>query len=97
MTGSYVAITLAAIVLFAGSGALIEMVYHLQLNAALGSQTAFLRVPLDTASAVSWAGAAAVLGVGVALFEWARRGFARRWGQAQSEIEHAIRQQEQQG
>jgi branched-chain amino acid transport system permease protein len=97
MTGSYVGVALAAVVLFAGSGALIEMVYHLQLNAALGSQTRFLGVPLDTASTGSWAGAAALLAVGAALFEWARRGFARRWGQAQAEIEQAIQARERHG
>ena len=92
----YALLALAGLVLFAGSGAIIEMVYHRQLNAALGPATSFLGAPLDTSAASSWAGAAAVLAVGVVLFELARRRFAQRWGQAQTEIEQLIALRERQ-
>ncbi len=90
----YAALALTAFVVLAGGGALIEMVYHGQLNAALGPQMTFMGVPLDISSAGSWVGATVVLAVGAALFELARRRFARRWGQAQTEIEAALRARE---
>jgi branched-chain amino acid transport system permease protein len=31
-----------------------------------------------------------VMAVGVVLFEWARRRFAKKWGQTQEAIEHVI-------
>ena len=42
---------LAGLVMLAGVGAMIEMVYHLQLNAALGPQLRFLGVTLERRSA----------------------------------------------
>ena len=95
LAGLYAALAVTAFLMLAGGGALIEMVYHGQLNQALGPETRFMGVPLSTASAASWAGAAAVLAVGLALFELARRRFAARWGAAQSEIEALLRQREQ--
>lgn len=77
-----------------GAAALVEMIYHIQLNAALGGKLNFLGVALDTDSAASWAGAAAVFAVGVALLEAVRRRFVRAWGRAQEEIEHEIKQRE---
>lgn len=95
LAGPYAALAVTAFLMLAGGGALIEMVYHGQLNQALGPETRFMGVPLSTASAASWAGAAAVLAVGLALFELARRRFAARWGAAQSEIEALLRHREQ--
>ena len=92
--GLYLALGATAFLMLAGAGAMIEMVYHRQLNAALGSTTRFMGVPLDTAGLPSWFGALAVLAVGVGLFELARRRFAQRWGQAQAEIERAVKQRE---
>jgi branched-chain amino acid transport system permease protein len=92
LAGLYAALAATGGVVFGGVGALIEMTYHLQLNAALGAETRFLGVPLDTASSTSWVGAVVVVAVGLAMFEPVRRRFAQRWGQAQSEIEHQIQQ-----
>ena len=95
MAGVYGALLLTGFVVFAGVGALIEMTYHLQLNAEISSATRFLGVPLDTSSAASWIGAVAVMLVGLALFEPTRRRFAARWSQAQTEIEHQLQQAQQ--
>lgn len=83
----YLGLAAAALLVLAGGGAMIEMIYHRQLNAALGPELSFAGIALDVGSVASWTGCAAVLVLGAALFEWLRRGFARRWGRAQAEIE----------
>ncbi len=92
--GLYGGLILTGALAAIGAAALVEMVYHMQLNAALGPQVAFMGLALDTTRAASWIGAAAVLVVGVALLEVVRRRFARVWGQAQEEIEAEMKQRE---
>jgi len=89
----YVVLTLAAIVTLAGASALIEMMYQVQLE---GSDAAlhFLGVTLQPAQTLHWVLAAAVMLAGGALFEWARRRFARQWGSVQEHIEARIKQLE---
>ncbi|MDE2092928.1 MAG: branched-chain amino acid ABC transporter permease [Burkholderiales bacterium] len=94
LLGGYVVLALTGLVAFIGVAAMIEMVYHLQLNTALGPTLHFMRVELNVQSASSWLGALAIALVGFAMFETARRRFARRWGQAQGEIEAEIRRRE---
>ena len=77
-----------------GVAAMIEMVYHRQLNAALGSELKFLGATLDSASANTWIGAVFVLLVGVGLFELTRREFKRQWDDTQGEIEKEIKRRE---
>lgn len=90
----YIVLALAAFIVLAGAGVMIEMVYHLQLNEALGPQMKFMGVSLNAADAASWAGAVIVLVIGVALFEPTRRRFAARWGETQGEIEAEIKRRE---
>ena len=90
----YAVLLVTGLVGLAGLAAMIEMMYHLQLNAALGPTMKFLGVMLDAASAASWLGAIALLVVGGGLFEWRRRSFARDWGAVQAEIEHETKQRE---
>ncbi len=89
----YVVLALTASVALAGASALIEMIYQVQLE---GSDAAlrFLGVTLQPAQALHWLLAGAVLLVGGALFEWARRRFARQWGAVQEDIELRVRQME---
>ena len=94
LLGGYAVLALTGLVTFIGVAAMIEMVYHLQLNTALGSTLHFMRVELNVRSASSWLGALAIAIVGFAMFETARRRFARRWGEAQGEIEAEIRRRE---
>ncbi|WKB53266.1 branched-chain amino acid ABC transporter permease [Eleftheria terrae] len=91
LAGPYAQVLLAALPLLAGVGALIEMVYHRQLNAAIGGPLRFLGATLDTGSAGSWLAAAALAGVGLVAFELARRRFGREWHRIQEEIEHDTR------
>jgi len=90
----YLALAGTAFAILAGAGAMLEMIYHLQLNAALGPGMKFMGATLDTTSADSWFGAAFVLATGVVLFELARREFVRQWGTIQEEIEKEIKRRE---
>jgi branched-chain amino acid transport system permease protein len=91
---SYLALGGLAFVMLVGSGAMIEMVYHLQLNDALGPEMRFMGATLNARSLDSWFGAALVLLVGAALFELTRRHFAQQWGTIQEEIEKEIKRRE---
>jgi branched-chain amino acid transport system permease protein len=77
-----------------GAGAMIEMLYHLQLNEALGPTMKYLGIALDAKSAGSWLGAVAVTAVAGAAFEWLRRRFARDWDRTQEEIAAEIQRRE---
>ena len=94
LLGWYAALAAAGFVTFIGVAAIIEMVYHMQLNEALGSTLKFMGVELDTKSVASWASALVIAVVGLIPFELVRRRFARRWGEVQGEIEAAIRARE---
>ena len=91
---SYVALALTALVVLVGAGGMIEMVYHLQLNAALGTEMKFLGVTLDAKGLNSWFGLAFVMLTGLGLFEVCRRQFSREWGSIQESIEKEMKRRE---
>jgi branched-chain amino acid transport system permease protein len=91
---SYLALFGTGFAILAGAGAMVEMLYHLQLNAALGPKLRFMGVQLDATSAESWILAGMVLVTGLVLFEITRRAFNRDWGQTQEEIEKEIKRRE---
>ena len=91
---SYLALAGTALAALAGVSAIVEMVYHLQLDAAQGSTLTYLGATLDTHSADSWLGALLLLAVGGGLFELTRRQFARQWGDIQEQIERDVRRRE---
>ncbi|RDI20780.1 branched-chain amino acid ABC transporter permease [Pseudacidovorax intermedius] len=93
-TWLYVGLVATGALMAAGFAGIVEMLYHMQLNAALGPTVSFFGIGLDTSSATHWTLVAAVALVGLALFDQVRRRFARRWGQAQEEIEAQIKRQE---
>lgn len=88
LIGLYGGLLLTSLLALAGAAAMVEMVYHRQLDAALGSQLQFLGWALDTASALSWWTAAALMATGVGLFEPLRRLFAQRWNVIQLAIQN---------
>ncbi|HET9644686.1 MAG TPA: branched-chain amino acid ABC transporter permease, partial [Burkholderiaceae bacterium] len=92
---SYVALAGTALVILTGAAAMIEMVYHLQLNAALGPELTFLGVMLNSKAMDTWFGAGFLLVTGFGLFELTRRSFKREWDEIQAEIAHAIRLKEE--
>ena len=94
LIASYLALTVAALAMLLGAAAMIEMVYHLQLNMALGPEMSFMGVLLNAHRISSWVGAAIVMFIGAALFELCRRRFVRKWGDIQALIEADIQSKE---
>jgi branched-chain amino acid transport system permease protein len=90
---SYLALALAALAPLGAAGALIEMVYHLQLSSAMGDSVTFLGLGLDTRAPTSWLGGLALLLGGLALFERVRRVFMRQWSAIQTDIENETQAQ----
>jgi branched-chain amino acid transport system permease protein len=94
MWTAYLALGGCAFAILAGAGAMIEMVYHLQLNATQGPETRFMGATLDAKGLDSWVGAAFVLATGIAMFELVRRRFVQQWDETQEEIEKEIKRRE---
>jgi branched-chain amino acid transport system permease protein len=91
---SYLALGATGLIVLLGAAAIVEMIYHLQLNIAMGTTLNFLGATLDAKSLDSWFGAGFVLLTGIGLFELTRRQFVRQWGEVQEEIEKEIRRRE---
>ena len=93
---AYVGLGVTALLGAIGAAAMIEMVYHLQLNMSQGHALRFAGVMFDVTSGESWFGAVFVFLTGVGLFETARRQFMRNWGVSQALIEKEIKKREAQ-
>ncbi len=91
---SYLALAVCGLIVLLGAGAMIEMVYHLQLNVALGNNLKFVGIPLDAKGINSWFGASFVLLTGLGLFELVRRHFLYEWSEIQEDIEKEIKRRE---
>jgi len=91
---SYLALAVTALIVLLGAACMIEMVYHLKLNAALGPELTFLGARLNAHGLNSWFGSAFVMLTGVGLFELARRHFVRQWGDIQEFIEKEVKRRE---
>lgn len=91
---SYLALFATALVALVGAAAIVEMIYHLQLNVALGPQVKFLGTMLDTSSLDTWFGAGFVLVTAIGLFELTRRHYLRQWGEIQTYIQKEISKRE---
>lgn len=87
---AYLALAGAALLALLGAACMIEMVYHLQRNAALGPQLPFMGTTLDASALVSWLGAAGVLLTGAGLFALCQRQLARQWSQLQQVSAHPV-------
>jgi branched-chain amino acid transport system permease protein len=94
LLGKYLILFLSGSVVLMGLAAMVEMVYHMQLNQAIGPELTFLNIGLNTKNATSWAGAAAVMLLGLSVFEFTRRRFAVQWSLAQEFIETEIKRRE---
>jgi len=94
LLGWYAALVVTGAVMFIGAAAMIEMLYHLQLNESMGSTLKFLGTTLDAKSASSWLVSLVIAVIGLVALEFTRRRFARHWGDVQSEIEASIRARE---
>ena len=92
---SYVGLLFTALVILIGAAAMVEMVYHLQLNSALGDNLKFMGVPLNAKGLDSWFGALFVMLTGLGMFELARRQFLTEWSDIQIDIEKEIKRREE--
>ena len=90
----YLFLAISSVMVLLGAAAIVEMIYHLQLNAMMGSELPFAGVTLDVKSAGSWVGSAVVMAVVLGLFEMARRRFAVQWGAIQAFIEKELKRRE---
>jgi branched-chain amino acid transport system permease protein len=91
---SYLGLFVTALVALVGAAAMIEMVYHLQLNSALGDTLKFMGVTLNARGVDSWVGSIFIMLTGLGLFEVARRHYLIEWSDIQIEIEKEIKRRE---
>jgi len=91
---SYLGLFVTSFIALIGAGAMIEMVYHLQLNATLGDTLKFMGATLNVKSVDSWFGSTFVMLTGLGLFEVLRRQFLIEWSDIQIEIEKEIKRRE---
>jgi branched-chain amino acid transport system permease protein len=94
MLSKYLVLFISGLVMLLGIAAMVEMVYHLQLNQALGSELTFLGIKMDAKTVSSWSASLIVFLAGLSVFEYTRRKFAVQWGQAQEYIENEIKRKE---
>lgn len=91
---SYLLLGVLILAVFVSAGAMIEMVYHLQLNAAMGDELTFMGLPLNVRAKSSWMACVVALLLSLGLFEWARRAFKEKWSDVQTAIEKEIKRRE---
>jgi len=84
---AYLGLAGTALVVITAVAVMVEMVYHIKLNEALGPVMTFAGISIDTHSSNAWVGATFLLITGVGLFELTRREFVRQWSQIQEDIE----------
>jgi branched-chain amino acid transport system permease protein len=91
---SYLGLAITGLVVLVGAAVMIEMVYHLQLNEALGPEMPFMGIILNAKGVNSWFGTIFVMLTGLGLFEVCRRQYVREWGEIQEQIEKEIKRRE---
>ena len=94
LIASYLGLAGTALVAIFGAAAMVEMLYHLQLNAALGPTMSFMGIKLDATALNSWFGSAFVMVTGLGLFEVVRRHYVHQWGEIQEAVEKDIKRAE---
>ncbi len=91
---AYLALFVTGLAALLGAATMIEMVYHLQLSAAVGDELQFLGLSLDAKGFNTWVGAIFVTITSVGLFEVVRRQFKHDWDGVQVDIEREIKRRE---
>ncbi len=91
---SYLALFGTGLAVLLGAAAMVEMLYHWQLNAALGPEMSFMGIALNSQGVDAWVGAIFLLLAGLGLFELARRQFKAEWDEIQEDIEKEIKRRE---
>ncbi|MEY4318775.1 MAG: hypothetical protein RI902_2583 [Pseudomonadota bacterium] len=91
---AYVGLGVTALIGLAGTAAMIEMIYHLQLNTTSSPELVFAGITLNATSFNSWFGSVFVMLTGFGLFELARRQYVHDWDETQVYIEKEIKRRE---
>jgi branched-chain amino acid transport system permease protein len=91
---SYLAMFVTGLAVLLGAAAMVEMIYHLQLNGASGDELQFLGLTLNAKNVNSWVGSGFVMLTGLGLFEVVRRQFKHDWDDIQVDIEKEIKRRE---
>ena len=91
---AYVGLGITAFIGLGGTAAMIEMIYHLQLNTTSSPELVFAGVSLNATSFNSWFGSLFVMLTGFGLFELARRQYVHDWEDTQVYIEKEIKRRE---
>ena len=76
----------AGVVTLAGAGALIKMIYNLQLG-SMSDEVHFFGMTLHAKDMAHWLISGILFVAGALALEWARRRYAREWSVVQTEIE----------
>lgn len=92
--GGYLALAVTAFATLMGAAAMVEMIYHQQLNAAVGPELKFMGLVLNATQSTTWLVTGIVFLVGLALFELTRRKFLTQWSRIQDEIETEIKRRD---
>jgi branched-chain amino acid transport system permease protein len=91
---SYLALFVTGMLALLGAAAMIEMIYHWQLNAAVSPELEFLGLTLNITNVNVWVGSVFVMLTGIVLFECVRRQFKIDWDAIQADIEREIKRRE---
>jgi branched-chain amino acid transport system permease protein len=91
---SYLALAVTAFIVLIGAAAMVEIVYHIKLNAALGPELKFMGATLNAYGVDTWFGAIFITLTGIGLFELSRRHFVKQWGEIQEYIEKEMKRRE---
>jgi branched-chain amino acid transport system permease protein len=94
LIGKYLVLFASGSIALLGMAAMVEMVYHMQLNQALGPELTFIKMGLNVKNATSWGYAMLVMVIGASVFEFTRRKFAVQWSGIQEFIENEIKRKE---
>ncbi len=92
----YLGVALSALTLLIGAIMMIELTYHLTLEAGGATTIKLFGFPLDTHNAETWTFAVATTLGGAMAFEYMRRRFKREWDAIQEEIEDWVRENPEQ-
>lgn len=91
---SLAAVCTMALIMSFGIILFIEMLYHLTLESANGTEITLFGFVIDTAASAGWLVAATLFIVGVLGFLPTKKAFQQAWGETNAEIEELIRKAE---
>ena len=82
-----------ALIAFSGIVIAVEMLYHLTLESANGTEMQLFGFSVDTAQPTGWLVAAVLLAIGAFGFVYTKRAFQQVWGEVSTEIEQLMRKE----